>query len=96
MAQALICDSCEQPIVDRNNRLEVIIVTSAPIADPRLDLCADCGEDVINSTKVKRGCTKAMEKIENWMPPVERDNPTGDPVAEYTPQLGDSDAPVSE
>jgi hypothetical protein len=94
--QALICDSCENPIENMNNRVEVLIITEEPIADPRLDLCMECGADVLRSNKVKRGQAKAKQRIENWMPPIVTRNPTGDPPDDYRPQLGDGDAPVTK
>lgn len=96
MANALICDSCEEPIIDMNDRVSILVYTHEPIADPQLDLCGKCSKELRLNNKVKGAQTKAMERIKNWMPPVEQENPTGDPPDSYKPQLGDGNAPSAE
>jgi hypothetical protein len=71
-----------------NNRLQVLVYTEEQIADPQLDLCADCGSDVLKSSKVQRGRATARKRIENWRTPVKPKNPTGAPVDDYRPQVG--------
>jgi len=82
MAQALICDSCEKPITDMNDRAQVILFTDEPIADPQLDLCGDCCKDIWKSTKVKRGQEKAKERIRKSMPEVYTTTPQVEGVDE--------------
>ncbi|HET7110117.1 MAG TPA: hypothetical protein VFI41_04555 [Gemmatimonadales bacterium] len=91
----VICDSCEKPIEDMSNRVQILIFTTEPIADPQLDLCGKCGENLRKDTKVVRAKEKAMKKIAAWMPAAEPVDATDEPDLDYEPQVGVSNAPVA-
>lgn len=94
MANALMCDSCGKEITDLNNRVQVLIFTTEPIADPQVDLCAICGDDVINSPQVERGQSNAKARIAQMMAPVIPASPEIDGVHPETGEYLDMPIPM--
>lgn len=62
-ATSLLCDHCSQE-VERDNRVQMIIFTTVPIADPQIDLCMDCATPLLNNPAVKSAHAKAQEQVE--------------------------------
>lgn len=92
MSNALICDSCDKPITDLNDRVSILVYTAEAIADPQLDLCGQCGDALRSDAKVKKARERAMKRIKNWRAPAVPASPTGAPPDDYEPQLGDGPA----
>lgn len=60
--QGMICDSCELPIQDMSNRVQILIYTTEPVADPQIDLCLDCAANLKKDAKLKKGVQNARAR----------------------------------